>query len=66
MSPGNGGFAMPELLTDMEGWMLRHWWSRFSRLRGWQNDEVTWPPPLHCDEIGVERRGIPSEAFCTV
>lgn len=51
MQPGNGGFDMPALLTDMEGWMLRHLWSRFSRLRGWQKNNFSWPVPQHCDDL---------------
>lgn len=54
MNPGSGGADMPEKLTDMEGYMLRHWWSRFSRLRGWQSDNVTWPSPLECDNSATE------------
>ncbi|RSL48489.1 hypothetical protein CEP54_012924 [Fusarium duplospermum] len=56
MNPGSGGADMPEKLTDMEGYMLRHWWSRFSRLRGWQSDNVTWPSPLECDKPAVEEK----------
>ncbi|KAF9878838.1 hypothetical protein CkaCkLH20_03738 [Colletotrichum karsti] len=57
MCPGSGGFDMPPALTDMEGWMLRHWWSRFSRLRGWQSDNVTWPAPRNCPQIETRQLG---------
>ncbi|KAH7353388.1 hypothetical protein B0T11DRAFT_300536 [Plectosphaerella cucumerina] len=51
MMPGSGGFDMAPELTDMEGWMLRHLWSRVSRLRGWQSDDMIWPAPLKCSAI---------------
>jgi hypothetical protein len=54
MQPGNGGLDMPKKLTNMEGWMLRHFWSRFSRVRGWQEDDVSWPAPKHCDNLETE------------
>ncbi|KAM3074075.1 hypothetical protein ACMFMG_008688 [Clarireedia jacksonii] len=47
MKPGDYGAHVPEV-TEFEGWMLRHWWSRFSRLRGWQSNNMTFPPPPSC------------------
>ncbi|WYZ37711.1 hypothetical protein EsH8_II_001217 [Colletotrichum jinshuiense] len=47
MMPGDGGAHVPQV-TEFEGWMLRHWWSRFSRVRGWQNDNTTFPPLPTC------------------
>jgi hypothetical protein len=60
MTPGSGGLDMAQELSDMEGWMLRHLWSRVSRLRGWQSDNLSWPAPLKCSTI--EARDIKSVA----
>lgn len=53
MMPGHGGFDMAPELTEMEGWALRHLWSRFSRVRGWQHDNTTWPEAPRCGEMEV-------------
>ncbi|KAL1851669.1 hypothetical protein Daus18300_012478 [Diaporthe australafricana] len=47
MKPGDYGAHVHEI-TEMEGWMTRYWWSRFSRLRGWQHDNTTSSPLPNC------------------
>ncbi|KAI9147339.1 hypothetical protein HJFPF1_12358 [Paramyrothecium foliicola] len=54
MMPGSGGFDTPPKLTEMEGWLIRHWWSRWSHHHGWQNDNVTWPALSHCDKLEAD------------
>lgn len=47
MKPSDYG-AHVHNITDMEGWMIRYWWSRFSRIRGWQQDDTNYPAPPNC------------------
>ncbi|KAJ2998005.1 hypothetical protein NUW58_g455 [Xylaria curta] len=47
MKPSDYGAHVPKV-TEFEGWLLRYFWSRFSRLRGWQNTNTTYPPPPEC------------------
>ncbi|OBR13394.1 Cellulose-binding family ii [Colletotrichum higginsianum IMI 349063] len=56
MKPGNGGLLTPPRVTEMEGWMLRHWWSRVSRLRGWQSDNKTFPTLPNCPSEDLGKR----------
>ncbi|KAG6358138.1 hypothetical protein INS49_014022 [Diaporthe citri] len=47
MKPGDYG-AHVHHITEIESWMIRYWWSRFSRTRGWQHDDTTYGPPPNC------------------
>ncbi|KAH7057110.1 hypothetical protein B0J12DRAFT_567992 [Macrophomina phaseolina] len=50
MKPGDYGAHVPNV-TEMEGWMVRYMWSRLSRLRGWQKDNMTYPPLTNCSSF---------------
>ncbi|KAF5234496.1 hypothetical protein FAUST_7584 [Fusarium austroamericanum] len=47
MEPTDQGAHIP-MLSHYEGWLTRYLWSRFSRLRGWQEDGTTYPPTPKC------------------
>ncbi|CEI66056.1 hypothetical protein FVEN_g4533 [Fusarium venenatum] len=47
MEPTDQGAHLTKI-TRFEGWFVRYLWSRFSRLRGWQNDGTTYPPTPEC------------------
>ncbi|KAK2685927.1 hypothetical protein QWA68_015988 [Fusarium oxysporum] len=47
MEPTDQGAHIPKI-TRFEGWFVRYLWSRFSRIRGWQEDGTTFPPTPEC------------------
>ncbi|KAH7137774.1 hypothetical protein EDB81DRAFT_656221 [Dactylonectria macrodidyma] len=64
VKPGNGGSLTPPRVTEMEGWMVRYWWSRISRLRGWQTDNATYPALPDCPSEDLEKRS--SHHMCSL
>ncbi|KAH6970961.1 hypothetical protein BKA56DRAFT_678105 [Ilyonectria sp. MPI-CAGE-AT-0026] len=64
MKPGNGGSLTPPTVTEMEGWMIRYWWTRISRLRGWQADNTTYPPLPDCPSENFDKRS--SHHLCSL
>ncbi|KAI7763200.1 hypothetical protein LZL87_012237 [Fusarium oxysporum] len=51
MEPTDQGAHIPKI-TRFEGWFVRYLWSRFSRIRGWQEDGTTFPPTPECPPGG--------------
>lgn len=65
MKPGDGG-AHVSTITEMEGWMIRYWWTRVSRLRGWQSDNTIYPPLPDCPDEDSEIEKRSSHQRCQV
>jgi hypothetical protein len=53
MKPGDFPGAHVHEITEMEEWMIRYWWTRFSRLRGWQSNNMTFSPPPNCTGVST-------------